>query len=121
MCLTLVDGLGHGDANPHAVGCLGAVGGRQVLAVGQLEALEDDGVGTGDDVLRLAQVVLKDLALVFAQVARLVHAGAAVARGEGKVAQRRDGELRAAVRQVIGRANHGEGSWREEEQNHVSH
>lgn len=51
--LTFVDGLAHRNAYPHAVGCLVAVGSSQVLTVGQFESLEDDGVGTGDDVLRL--------------------------------------------------------------------
>lgn len=95
--LTLVYGLGHGDSNPQAVGGLGAVGSSQVLTVGQLEPLEDERVGAGDDVLRLAQVVLQDLALVLAQVPRFVGAAAAVACGEGKVAEGGDGELGAAV------------------------
>lgn len=111
--LTLVDGIGHGNADPQAVGRFGAVGRRQVLAVGELQPLQDDGVGAGDDVLRLAQVVLQDLALVLAQVPRFVRARAAVARGEGEVAERRDGELGAAVGKMVGRPDHGEGSWEE--------
>lgn len=109
--LTLVDGLGHGDADAQTVGSFGAVGGGQLLTVGQLQPLEDHGVGAGDDVLGLAQVVLQDLALVLAQVARLVAARGAVAGGEGEVAEGRDGELGAAVGQVVGRADHGEGGW----------
>jgi len=109
--LTLVDGLGHGDADPQTVGRLRALEGRQVLAVGQLEPLEDERVGAGDDVLRLAQVVLQDLALVPAQVAWLFGAGAAVARREGEVAEGRDGELGAAVGKVVGRPDHGERRW----------
>lgn len=116
--LTLVDGLGHGDSDPQAVGSLGAVGGGQVLTVGELQPLEDERVGAGDDVLRLTQVVFQDLTLVFAQVTRLVDAGAAVARGEGKVAEGGDGELGAAVGQVVGRPDHGEGGWRHKQHTH---
>lgn len=118
MRLTLVYGLGHGDSDPQAVSGLGAVGRSQVLAVGQLEPLEDERVGAGDDVLRLAQVVLQDLALVLAQVPGFVGAGAAVARGEGKVAEGGDGELGAAVGQVVGRPDHGEGRWRHKRDTH---
>lgn len=114
--LTLVDGLSHGDSNPEAVGSLGAVGGSQVFTVGELQPLEDERVGAGDDVLGLTQVVLQDLTLVLAKVARFVGAAAAVAGGEGEVAEGGDGELGAAVRQVVGRADHGEGRWR-----HKSH
>lgn len=117
--LTLVYGLGHGDSNPQAVGSLGAVGGSQVLAVGELEPLQDERVGAGDDVLRLTQVVLQDLTLVLAQVPGFVGAGAAVARGEGEVAQGGDGELGAAVGQVVGRPDHGEGRWRHKPHGHI--
>lgn len=111
--LTLVYGIGHGNADPQTVGGRGAVGGRQVLAVRELQPLQDGGVGAGEDVLRLAQVVLQDLALVPAQVPRFVRAGAAVARGEGEVAERGDGELGAAVGKVVGPPDHGEGGWEE--------
>lgn len=111
--LTLVDRISHGNADPQTVGSFGAVGRRQVLAVWKLQPLQDDGVGAGDDVLRLAQVVLQDLALVLAQVPGFVRARAAVARGEGKVAERWDGKLGAAVGKVVRRPNHGEGSWEE--------
>lgn len=117
--LTLVYGFGHWDSDPQAVGSLGAVGRCQVLAVGELQPLQDERVGAGDDVLRLTQVVLQDLTLVLAQVPRFVGAGAAVARGEGKVAERGDGELRAAVGQVVGRADHGEGGWRHKSHSHI--
>lgn len=96
-CLTLVDGLSHGDADPQTVGRLGAVRRRQVLAVGQLQSLQYDGVRAGDDVLCLAQIVLQNLALILAQVPGFVSAGAAIARREGKVAERRDGELGATI------------------------
>lgn len=45
------------------------------------------------------------------QVPGLVCPRAAVTCWEGKVAQRRDGELGAAVRQVVGRSDHSEGGW----------
>lgn len=117
--LTLVYGLGHGDADPQAVGGLGAVGGGQVLAVGQLEPLQDERVGAGDDVLRLTQVVLQDLTLILTEIPGFVGAGAAVARREGKVAERRDGELGAAVRQMVGRPDHGECRWRNKSHNRI--
>jgi hypothetical protein len=65
-CLTLVDGLGHGDSYPHTDCSLWAVVCCQVLTVRQLQSLQDDGVGTGDDVLGLTQVILQDLAFVLA-------------------------------------------------------
>lgn len=111
--LTLVYWLGHGDADPQTVGSLGAVGGSQVLAVWKLQSLQDDGVRAGDDVLRLTQVVLQDLTLVLTQVPRFVGAGAAVARREGKVAERGDGKLRATIGQMVGCPDHGEGRCRE--------
>lgn len=111
--LTLIYGLGHGDADPQAVRSLGAVRGGQVVTVGQLQPLQDDGVRAGDDVLCLTQVVLQDLTLILTQVARFVGAGAAVARREGKVAERRDGELGATVGQMVGCPDHGEGRWKE--------
>lgn len=117
--LTLVYGLGHWDSNPQAVSSLGAVGGGQVLTVGELQPLQDERVGAGDDVLRLTQVVLQDLTLVLAQVPGFVGAGAAVARGEGKVAEGGDGELGAAVGQVVGRPDHGEGRWRHKQHTHI--
>lgn len=118
--LTLVYWIGHGNADPQTVGSRGAVERRQVLAVWQLQPLQDDGVRAGDDVLRLAQVVLQDLTLILAQVPRFVRAGAAVARGEGEVAERRDGELGAAVGKVVGRPDHGEGGWRGEKSGVIS-
>lgn len=57
-CLTLVDWLCHWDAYSQTVGGLWAVRSGQVLTVRQLEPLQDDGVGAGDDVLRFTQVVL---------------------------------------------------------------
>lgn len=108
---TLVYGLGHGDADPQTVGGLEAVEGGQVLTVRQLQPLQDDGVGAGDDVFGLAQVVLQDLALVLTQVPGFVGPGAAVACREGKVAEGRDGELGAPVGQMVGRPDHGEGRW----------
>lgn len=95
--LTFVDRLAHGDAYPHAVGCLRTVCSSQVFTVGQFKAFEDDGVGAGNDVLRLTQIVLQDLTLILAQVSRFINAGAPVTCGEGKMAQRGDGKLRAAI------------------------
>lgn len=63
-CLTLVDGLSHGDSYPHTDSSLWAVVCRQVLTVRQLQSLQDDGVGTGDDVLGLTQVILQDLTFI---------------------------------------------------------
>lgn len=95
--LTLVDGLGHGNSYPHAVGCLRAVRGGQVLTVGQFEAFEDNGVGAGDDVLGLTKVVLQDLTLVLTQVPRFVYPRAAVTCREGEVAEGGDGKLGATI------------------------
>lgn len=109
--LTLVNGLGHGDPNPQTVGSPGAVGGSQLLTVGQLHPLQNERVGTGDDVLGLTQIVLQDLTFVPTKVPGLVDPRAAVTRREGEVTQGRDGKLRAAIGQVIGCPDHGEGSW----------
>lgn len=109
--LTLVNRLGHGDANPQTVGSPGAVRRSQLLAVRQLHPLQDERVGAGDDVLSLTQIVLQDLAFVPTKVPGLVDPRAAVTRREGEVTQRRDGKLRAAIGQMIGCPDHGEGRW----------
>lgn len=95
--LTFINGLAHRDAYPHAVGCLWTVRSSQVLTVGQFESFKNNGVGTGDYVLRLTQVILQDLALILAQVSWLIYPRASVTCGEGKVAERGDGKLRAAI------------------------
>jgi len=57
----------------------------------------------------VAQVVLQRLALVPAQLAAPRRPGALVAQREHVVAEGRDGEAGALVRQVGGGADHGEG------------
>lgn len=97
------------DADAHAV-CGGrALGHGQRLALGQLQAHEDERVGARDGVLLAAQVALQHLALVAAQLTRLGRPGARVAQRKHEVAEGWDGELRALVRQVRGGAYHGEG------------
>lgn len=97
------------DADAHAVGSIRAVGHGQRLALGQLQPHEDEWVGARNGVLLVAQVALQHLALVAAQLARLRRPGLCVTQWEHEVAEGRNGKLRALVRQVCGRANHGEG------------
>jgi len=102
--------------DPHAGGGVRGAGRGQQVAAGQLQLHEDHWVGAGDGVLGVAQVVLQRLALVAAQQPAAGAARLLVAQREHVVAEGRDGELRALVRQVGGRANHGEGRWRRVEE-----
>lgn len=80
---------------------------REQLAVGQLQLHEDEWVRAGDGVLGMAQVILKCLTLVPAELALPRAPRAVLAQREDVVAKRGDGKLRTLIRQLGGGANHG--------------
>lgn len=86
-----------GHPYPHA-GC--RVGGArlwQEVAAGELELHEKHGVGSGDGVLGMAEVVLQGLALIPTELAPLRSPRAVITQREDVIAEGRDGEPGALI------------------------
>lgn len=80
------------------------------MAAWELQLHEDHGVGPGDGVLHVAEVILQGLALVPTELPLPLAPPAFVTQREDVVAEGRDGKLGALIRQVGGGADHCEGS-----------
>lgn len=85
-------------SDPHTGRSIRRARPRQQVAAGELQLHEDHGVGPGDGVLGVAQVVLQGLALVSAELTPPRAPGALVAQREDVVAEGRDGEPGALIR-----------------------
>lgn len=82
------------------------------MADGGLELHQDHGIGPGDSVLCMAQVVVQSLTFVSTELTFARSTEALITQREDVVAKGWDGKCGALVRQVCGGANHSEGSWK---------
>ena len=80
------------------------------MAARKLQLHEDHGIGSGNGVLSMAQVVLQSLALISAELTPPRAPGALITQREDEVAEGWDGKPGALIRQVGGGSNHCEGS-----------
>lgn len=98
----------HRDPNPYAVGSFQGVRSREVLTLRQLQLHQDERVWPSNVVLLPTEIILQNFTFIPAQLPWLRAPRALITQGKHKVAEGRNGELRALVRQMRRRANHGE-------------
>lgn len=80
------------------------------MAARKLQLHKDHGIGSGNGVLSMAQVVLQSLTLISTELTLLRAPGALITQREDVVAEGWDGKPGALIRQVSGGSNHCEGS-----------
>lgn len=100
----------HRDPNSYAVGGFQGVRSREILTLRQLQLHQDEGVWPSNVVLLPAEIILQNFTFIPAQLPWLGAPRSLVTQGKHEVAEGRYGELRALVRQMRRRANHGERS-----------